>query len=121
MPENGREAMLGSADIFLFEGFRLDCGGLFRLDDAGSGAPVALGSRALDLLRLLAGRQGELISKDEIMATVWPQTVVEENNLTVQIAALRRILVAQCISAYRHGRCAGKHRKLEPQIGVRTD
>ena len=54
--------MLGSADIFLFEGFRLDCGGLFRLDDAGNVTPVALGSRALDLLRLLAGRHGELIS-----------------------------------------------------------
>src|SRR5262252_8753289 len=84
--------MLESADILLFEGFRLDCGGLSRLDDAGHLIPVPLGSRALDLLGLLAGRQGELISKDEIMAAVWPQTVVEENNLTVQIAALRRIL-----------------------------
>jgi TolB-like protein len=37
-------------------------------------------------------RQAELISKDEIMQAVWPQTVVEENNLTVQISALRRIL-----------------------------
>jgi TolB-like protein/DNA-binding winged helix-turn-helix (wHTH) protein/Tfp pilus assembly protein PilF len=86
--------MLGSADILFFEGFRLDCGGLFRLDDAGNPIPVPLGSRALDLLGLLASRQGELISKDEIMATVWPQTVVEENNLTVQIAALRRVLDA---------------------------
>ena len=86
--------MLGSADTLLFEGFRLDRGGLFRLDDAGNPIPVPLGSRALDLLGLLAGRQGELISKDEIMAAVWPRTVVEENNLTVQIAALRRILDA---------------------------
>src|SRR5215472_3998215 len=86
--------MLGSGDTLLFEGFRLDCGGLFRLDDAGNPIPVPLGSRALDLLGLLAGRQGELISKDEIMAAVWPRTVVEENNLTVQIAALRRILDA---------------------------
>jgi len=86
--------MLGSADILFFEGFRLDCGGLFRLDAPGNPTPVQLGSRALDLLGLLAGRQGELISKDEIMATVWPRTVVEENNLTVHIAALRRILDA---------------------------
>jgi TolB-like protein/DNA-binding winged helix-turn-helix (wHTH) protein len=86
--------MLGSGDTLIFEGFRLDCGGLFRLDDAGSPIPFSLGSRALDLLGLLAGHQGELISKDEIMAAVWPRTVVEENNLTVQIAALRRILDA---------------------------
>src|SRR5215467_11211631 len=86
--------MLESADILLFEGFRLDCGGLFRFDHDGNPIPVPLGSRALDLLGLLAGHQGELIPKDEIMAAVWPRTVVEENNLTVQIAALRRILDA---------------------------
>ena len=84
--------MLGSAEILLFEGFRLERGGLVRLDDAGNPIPVPLGSRALDLLALLAGRRGELISKDEIMAAVWPRTVVEENNLTVQIATLRRVL-----------------------------
>ena len=87
--------MPGSGDTLLFEGFRLDCGGLFRLDHAGNPIPVPLGSRALDLLGVLAGRQGELISKDEIMVAVWPRTVVEENNLTVQIAALRRILDAE--------------------------
>jgi hypothetical protein len=37
-------------------------------------------------------RQGDLVSKDEIMQTVWPGTVVEDNNLTVQISALRRVL-----------------------------
>jgi TolB-like protein/DNA-binding winged helix-turn-helix (wHTH) protein len=67
-------------------------GGLFRLDRAGISEPVALGSRALDLLFLLAERHGELISKDAIMEAVWPGTVVEEGNLTVQISALRRIL-----------------------------
>jgi adenylate cyclase len=86
--------MLGSAQCLVFEGFRLDRGGLFRLDQNGSATPVALGSRALDLLQVLAGRQGELVSKDEIMQTVWPRTVVEENNLTVQISALRRVLDA---------------------------
>ena len=50
---------LGSAEILLFEGFRLDRpgGGLFRLGQAGIFEPVALGSRALDLLALLAERQ----------------------------------------------------------------
>ncbi|MBV9587694.1 MAG: winged helix-turn-helix domain-containing protein, partial [Alphaproteobacteria bacterium] len=85
---------LGSADIFLFEGFRFDrpSGGLFRLDETGVAAPVALGSRALDLLGLLLERQGTLVSKAEIMEAVWPRTIVEDGNLTVQISALRRIL-----------------------------
>jgi DNA-binding winged helix-turn-helix (wHTH) protein len=94
LPENERMDRLGSAEILLFEGFRFDRpgGGLFRLDRAGIAEPVALGSRALDLLFLLAERHGELISKDAIMEAVWPGTVVEEGNLTVQISALRRIL-----------------------------
>jgi class 3 adenylate cyclase len=94
LPGHQRDEMLGSADILLFEGFRLDRGGLFRLDYNGNVTPVLLGSRALDLLGLLVERHGELVSKDEIIQAVWPRTVVEENNLTVQISALRRILDA---------------------------
>jgi TolB-like protein/DNA-binding winged helix-turn-helix (wHTH) protein len=85
---------LGSCDILLFEGFRLHrrAGGLFRLDQTGIATPVALGARALDLLTLLVRRKGELVSKDEIMAVVWPGKVVEEANLNVQISKLRHIL-----------------------------
>src|SRR5580700_9239217 len=83
---------LASADTLLFEAFRLDLGGLFRLDQGGVAAPVALGSRALDLLRLLVEGKGELVSKDQIMAAVWPGTAVEEANLTVQISTLRCVL-----------------------------
>jgi adenylate cyclase len=54
--------------------------------------PVVIGTRALGLLRLLVERQGKLVSKDAIMEAVWPGTVVEEGNLTVQLSALRRIL-----------------------------
>ena len=70
----------GSADILLFEGFRLDrrAGVLYRLDKGGLGVPVALGARTVALLGLLAGRQGEMVSKDEIMKAVWPGRVVEE-------------------------------------------
>jgi TolB-like protein len=81
-----------SAFSLLFEGFRLERCGLFRLDLAGAVQPVALGSRALDLLLLLAERHGEVVRKDAIMASVWPGTLVEEGNLTVQISALRRVL-----------------------------
>jgi adenylate cyclase len=84
----------GSADLLLFEAFRLDRsgGGLFQVDQAGTAAPIPIGSRALDLLALLAERHGELVSKNAIMNAVWPGTAVEEGNLTVQISALRRIL-----------------------------
>jgi DNA-binding winged helix-turn-helix (wHTH) protein len=84
----------GSTDTFLFEGFRFHrCDReLFRLDEAGNGSPVSIGSRALDLLGLLVERQGKLVSKSEIIDVVWRGSAVEEANLTVQISALRRIL-----------------------------
>jgi TolB-like protein len=81
-----------SADHFLFEGFRLDHNGLFKLGETGTAELVALGSRALDLLRLLVERRGQLVSKDEIIETVWQGIAVEEANLTVQVSALRRVL-----------------------------
>ena len=79
-------------DIFLFEDFRLDRRGLFRRGNSGAFFPVAIGSRALDLLGVLIERAGEVVAKDEIIAAVWPETIVEDNNLTVQIAAVRRVL-----------------------------
>jgi DNA-binding winged helix-turn-helix (wHTH) protein len=84
----------GPSDILLFEGFRFDLrsGGLFRLDQAGIAAPVAVGSRALEQLGLLVRRNGELVSKDEILAAVWPGRAVEEANLNVQVSKLRHIL-----------------------------
>ena len=54
--------------------------------------PVCLGSRALDILLALVKRPGELISKRELIARVWPNVVVVEANLTVHVAALRRAL-----------------------------
>jgi DNA-binding winged helix-turn-helix (wHTH) protein len=83
---------LSASDIFLLEGFRLDRRGLFRWDESTAPAPVEIGSRALDVLRALLQRPGELLSRDEIMAAAWPGTVVENNNLNVQISTLRRVL-----------------------------
>ena len=54
--------------------------------------PVRLGSRALEILAALVERPGELVSKDELTTRVWPNTVVEESNLKVNVAALRRAL-----------------------------
>ena len=54
--------------------------------------PVPLGSRALELLIALLERRGELVSKQDLMARVWPNVFVEPANLTVHMSALRRAL-----------------------------
>jgi DNA-binding winged helix-turn-helix (wHTH) protein len=54
--------------------------------------PVSLGSRALEILTVLLERPGELVSKQELMARVWPNVFVEPANLTVHMSALRRAL-----------------------------
>ena len=56
------------------------------------GKRVQLGSRALEILIALAERPDRIISKDDLMARVWPDTRVEEGSLRVHIAALRRAL-----------------------------
>ena len=58
----------------------------------GVWAPVAIGSRALDVLGVLLRQPGVLVTKDAIMRQVWPGIAVEANNLTVQITALRKVL-----------------------------
>jgi adenylate cyclase len=72
--------------------------GQFRLDVASrsvtraDGTQVALGTRALDLLLLLARAAGAVVSKSVILDSVWPGLIVEENNIQVQVATLRRTL-----------------------------
>jgi adenylate cyclase len=85
---------LGGGGVFLFEGFRLDrnAGALFRRHQDGTFVPMTMGSRALDVLDALVERAGDLVSRDEFMAAVWPATAVEDTNLNMQIAALRRVL-----------------------------
>ena len=86
---------LATSDVFLFEHFRLDRRGLFRRDEDGGFVPLKIGSRAEEILRLLVERAGELVGKDEIIGRVWPGTIVEESNLTVQLSTLRRFLDEQ--------------------------
>ena len=63
-----------------------------------AGVPQALGGRAFDLLLALIERRGEVLSKDELMRQVWPGLVVEENNLTVHMSALRKLIGPAAIS-----------------------
>ena len=73
--------------------------GPFRLDaDAGilfrGAEPTELGQRAVALLRLLLERAGEPVSKDALIEAAWPGLTIEDSNLTVQIAALRRVFAS---------------------------
>jgi len=56
------------------------------------GAPVRIGSRAMAILYALVTRAGEVVGKRQLMAEVWPGLVVDEGNLKVNVAALRRAL-----------------------------
>lgn len=60
-----------------------------------TGLPVSLGGRALDILAVLLEAPGQFVSKDTLIGRVWPNSVVEDNNLRVHIAALRRALDGQ--------------------------
>ncbi|MBX5150287.1 adenylate cyclase [Rhizobium lentis] len=74
---------------FAFGPFVLDpdAGTLLRNDD-----PVAVSHRGLKLLAALVGRAGDIVAKTELMDAAWPGIAVEEGNLTVQIAQLRKLL-----------------------------
>jgi predicted ATPase/DNA-binding winged helix-turn-helix (wHTH) protein len=78
-----------SGEMFVFGQFRLLPGQRTLLD---GGAPVRIGSRALDLLTVLVERAGDIVGKDELMQRVWPHAVVDEAGLRVHIAALRKAL-----------------------------
>lgn len=57
-----------------------------------AGEPIRVGSRAFDILIALLDRPGELVTKDELISRAWPNTHVDEGNLKVQVALLRRVL-----------------------------
>jgi TolB-like protein len=84
-----------TGEILAFGGWRFNVPARLLLREDASQAswwPVSVGSRALEILALLLDRPGALVSKDTLMGAVWPVSMVEPNNLTVQIAALRRVL-----------------------------
>lgn len=63
-----------------------------------NGKPAKVGSRAFDLLQTLIAHRERVVSKKELLAAVWPDTVVEVNNLQVQVSTLRRLLGAGAIA-----------------------
>ena len=81
--------MSSPTEVLVFGPFRLE---VARRELTAHGVPVTLGQRAFDVLLTLVSRRGELVTKDELMAEVWPGVVVEENNLQVHVSALRKVL-----------------------------
>jgi predicted ATPase/DNA-binding winged helix-turn-helix (wHTH) protein len=76
-------------ETFAFGSFRLIPAQRMLFED---GKPLRLGGRALDILVALVERAGETIRKDQLIARVWPDTVVDEGALRVHVAALRKAL-----------------------------
>ncbi|UWU18612.1 winged helix-turn-helix domain-containing tetratricopeptide repeat protein (plasmid) [Rhizobium sullae] len=96
---------------FAFGPFVLDSGAgtLLRND-----IPVAIGYRGLRLLAALVGRPGEILGKAELMDAAWPGRAVEEGNLTVQIAQLRKLL-----DPADAGKGGGEWIATVPRVGYR--
>ncbi len=79
------------------------CFGHFELHPAErvlrvNGEPVTVGSRAFDLLLVLAQRHERLVTKQELLDLVWPGLVVEEHNVATQVSTLRKLLGAGAIT-----------------------
>ncbi len=79
---------------YRFDGFEIFPGTHQLLND---GAAVVLGGRAFDLLHCLVENSHRIVTKNELFDRVWPGLVVTENNLSVQVSVLRRLLGAQAL------------------------
>jgi predicted ATPase/DNA-binding winged helix-turn-helix (wHTH) protein len=86
---DGFRAAIMDAQTISFGPFRLSTEKRLLLE---GDRPVRLGSRAFDILAALVDRPGEVVGKEQLIARAWPQTVVEESNLKIQVSALRRAL-----------------------------
>jgi DNA-binding winged helix-turn-helix (wHTH) protein len=77
--------------VLEFGRYRLD---RHRREFFADGRPVELGGRAFDTLVALVDGRGAVLSKDGLLRRIWPDRVVEENNLEIQISTLRKVLGA---------------------------
>src|SRR5262249_4889931 len=76
-------------NIYEFGPFQLDVEERLLLRD---GQPLQLRSKVFDTLWVLVANNGHLLGKDELMQAIWPDSIVEENNLDHNISTLRRTL-----------------------------
>jgi TolB-like protein/Tfp pilus assembly protein PilF len=113
--KNGEALKLPAAGHFGFEGFELDVPRReLRMPD---GATPALPSRVFELLALLVANAGALLPRGQLLDTLWPGLVVEDNNLSQLVVALRRALgpaAARVQTVPRRGfRFVGEVRRLD--------
>jgi DNA-binding winged helix-turn-helix (wHTH) protein len=90
LPHSANQSRCATADATLEFG---RCSVLLRRRQLlAGGVPVELGTRAFDLLVVLLEADGSLVTKEELLSRVWPGIVVSEENLKVQVSALRKAL-----------------------------
>src|SRR5262249_36593190 len=95
--------------MYEFNGFRLIPSERLLLRDGGAAVPLT--DKVFDLLLLLVRNSGQLVDKEQMLSSVWPERFVEEHNLTVSMSALRKAL----------GETHDKHEYIEtvPKHGYR--
>ena len=111
--------------LFEFGPFRIDTANRLLLRD---GKPIALKPKVVDTLLVLVENAGRVLEKDELIEKLWPDSFVEEGNLTQNIYELRKALNSGAEESYietipRRGyRFAGQVRELPLEEGgaVRT-
>lgn len=79
-----------AAVVYVFDGYRLEQGKRLLFDRNGD--QVSLMPKAFDILLFLTANSNRVVEKDELMTAIWPDTVVEENNLTQNISSIRKAL-----------------------------
>lgn len=94
--------------VYEFGDFRLD---VRERQLLRNGQPVPLTLKVFETLKVLLERPGRLITKDELIQLLWPDTIVEDNNLTQHISVLRRALGEQ--------RDGGRFIETVPRVGYR--
>ena len=80
-----------------FDGFVLDVDA--RQLHGADGEPVALSAKAFDTLSCLIRDRDRIVSKEELIARVWPGRVVEDNNLAQAVSSLRRVEVLMMVTS----------------------
>jgi non-specific serine/threonine protein kinase len=83
--------LLGQTEPFVFEsrGWEVN---LAKRELRANGVAVPIGSRAFEVIETLVKSAGQLVTKDDIMAHVWPGAIVEDNTVQVHISAIRKAL-----------------------------
>jgi DNA-binding winged helix-turn-helix (wHTH) protein len=117
MPELAQPAAWRFDDLVLDP----ERGTLSRVHPDGQTTAVHIGSRGFQLLWLLVKRRGETVAYGEIMATVWPNVTVEQNNVPVQVATVRRVLDANGGRGSSIQNVPGRGYRFASQVSARSE